>query len=130
MSSSGLLHIIFATCLLSIILSLEEFIININLLVKQILTLKKGYVPVKAFWYNENRKNVCGIRIRELRKQRHLTQKQLAIKAQLAGYDFITETAIIKLELGTRFIPDYEVSIFAQLLDTTTDDLLQSKSCL
>ena len=82
---------------------------------------------MKAFWYDENRKNVCGIRIRELRKQQHMTQKQLAIKAQLAGYDFITETAIIKLELGTRFIPDYEVSIFAQLLGTTADELLLVK---
>lgn len=81
---------------------------------------------MKAFWYNEERKNVCGIRIRELRKQQHLTQKQLAIKAQLAGYDFITETAIIKLELGTRFIPDYEVSIFAELLQTSSEDLLQN----
>lgn len=45
--------------------------------------------------------------------------------AQLAGYDFITETAIIKLEAGTRFIPDYEVSIFAQLLGTTPEYLLQ-----
>lgn len=81
---------------------------------------------MKAFWYNEERKNVCGIRIRESRKQQHLTQKQLAIKAQLAGYDFITETAIIKLELGTRFISDYEVSIFAELLQTSTDNLLQN----
>lgn len=81
---------------------------------------------MKAFWYNEERKNVCGIRICELRKQQHLTQKQLAIKAQLAGYDFITETAIIKLELGTRFIPDYEVSIFAELLQTSAEDLLQN----
>lgn len=79
---------------------------------------------MKAFWYNENRKNICGIRIRELRKQQHLTQKQLSIKAQLAGYDFITETAIIKLESGTRFIPDYEVSIFAQLLNTSPEYLL------
>lgn len=83
---------------------------------------------MKAFWYDENRKNCCGIRIRELRKKQHLTQKQLAIKAQLAGYDSITETAIIKLELGTRFIPDYEVAIFAELLGTTTDDLLQNKN--
>lgn len=45
--------------------------------------------------------------------------------AQLAGYDFITETAIIKLEAGTRFIPDYEISIFAQLLGTTPEYLLQ-----
>lgn len=80
---------------------------------------------MKAFWYDDKRKNICGIRIRELRKQQNMTQKQLSIKAQLAGYDFITETAVIKLELGTRFIPDYEVAIFAELLNTTSEYLLQ-----
>lgn len=45
--------------------------------------------------------------------------------AQLAGYSFITETAIIKLESGTRFIPDYEINIFAKLLKTTPEYLLQ-----
>ncbi len=80
---------------------------------------------MKAFWYNESRKNICGIRIRELRKKKKITQKKLSIMAQLAGYDFITETAIIKLERGTRFIPDYEINIFAELLDTTPEYLLQ-----
>lgn len=80
---------------------------------------------MKAFWYDEKRKNICGLRIRQLRKQQKITQKRLSIMAQLAGYDFITETAIIKLEAGTRFIPDYEVSIFAQLLGTTPEYLLQ-----
>lgn len=80
---------------------------------------------MKAFWYNDSRKNVCGIRIRELRKKKKITQKKLSIMAQLEGYDFITETAIIKLERGTRFVPDYEVGIFAQLLETTPEYLLQ-----
>ncbi|MCI9417916.1 MAG: helix-turn-helix transcriptional regulator [Eubacterium sp.] len=80
---------------------------------------------MKAFWYNESRKNICGIRIRELRKKKKITQKKLSIMAQLAGYDFITETAIIKLERGTRFIPDYEINIFAELLETTPEYLLQ-----
>lgn len=80
---------------------------------------------MKAFWYNDARKNVCGIRIRELRKKKKITQKKLSIMAQLEGYDFITETAIIKLERGTRFVPDYEVGIFAQLLETTPEYLLQ-----
>ncbi len=79
---------------------------------------------MKGFWYNESRKNLCGEKIRELRKSLHLTQKQLSIKAQLQGYDFITETAVVKIELGTRFVPDYEVRIFACLLGTTTDYLL------
>ena len=86
-----------------------------------------GEYILKAFWYNEKRKNVCGLRIRELRKEQKITQKKLAIMAQLAGYDFITETAIIKLELGTRFVPDYEVNIFASLLGTTPEFLLHYK---
>lgn len=80
---------------------------------------------MKAFWYDDKRKNICGLRIRQLRKEQKITQKKLSIMAQLAGYDFITETAIIKLEAGTRFIPDYEVGIFAQLLGTTPEYLLQ-----
>ena len=58
-------------------------------------------------------------------RKKKITQKKLSIMAQLAGYDFITETAIIKLERGTRFIPDYEINIFAELLETTPEYLLQ-----
>lgn len=79
---------------------------------------------MKAFWYNEERKNVCGIRIRELRKEKSITIKKLETMATLAGYDFITQNAITKIEHGIRFVPDYEVSIFAELLDTTPEFLL------
>lgn len=79
---------------------------------------------MKAFWYNEERKNVCGIRIRELREQKNLSIKKLEIMASLAGYDFLTQNIITKIELGIRFVPDYEVAIFAELLDTTTAYLL------
>lgn len=79
---------------------------------------------LKAFWYNSERKNVCGIRIKELRKEKKLSTKQLEIMANLAGYDFITQNAITKAELGIRFIPDYEVAIFAELLETTPAYLL------
>lgn len=79
---------------------------------------------MKAFWYNDKRKNVCGSRIRELRQQRNLTIQRLSVLAQLAGYEFITPNGISKAELGIRFIPDYEVSIFAELLETTPEDLL------
>lgn len=79
---------------------------------------------MKAFWYNSERKNVCGIRIKELRKEKKLSTKKLEIMANLAGYDFITQNAITKAELGIRFIPDYEVAIFAELLDTTPEYLL------
>ena len=76
---------------------------------------------MKAFWYNDTRKNICGLKIRELRKQKKITIKQLSILAELAGYDYITPNVITKVELGIRFIPDYEVSVFAELLNTTPD---------
>lgn len=79
---------------------------------------------MKAFWYNEKRKNVCGLRIREIRQQQGLTVQKLSVMAQLIGYESITPSAISKAELGTRFIPDYEIPIFAELLKTSSDDLL------
>ena len=109
------------SCLTSIFTSCTEYIIKLTTL--YYILSKTGY-SMKSFWYNDNRKNVCGIRIRELRKAKHLTQAQLAIKAQLEGYDKITETAIVKLERGTRFVADYEVKIFARILDTTVEYLL------
>ena len=54
----------------------------------------------------------------------HLTCKDLEIMAYLEGFDFITQNAITKVELGIRFVPDYELSIFAKILDTTVEDLL------
>lgn len=79
---------------------------------------------MKAFWYNEDRKNLCGLKIKELRKQKKLSTKKLEIMASLAGYDSITQNVITKIELGIRFVPDYEVLIFAELLDTTPEYLL------
>lgn len=83
---------------------------------------------MKAFWYNEERKNVCGLRIRELRQQQGLTIQKLSVMAQLAGYETITPNAISKTEIGIRFMPDYEVAIFAELLKTTPEDLLSFDS--
>lgn len=79
---------------------------------------------MKAFWYNQDRKNVCGIKIRELRKQKHISARELEIMATLAGYESITQNAITKIELGIRFVADYEVTIFAELLNTTPEYLL------
>lgn len=79
---------------------------------------------MKAFWYNDSRKNVCGIKIRELRREKHLSTKQLEVMAALAGYDNITQNVITKIELGIRFVADYEVSIFADLLETSPEYLL------
>ncbi len=82
---------------------------------------------MKAFWYNETRKNMCGTKIREYRKKKNMSIEKLATNAQIEGYD-LTANTITKIELGIRFVPDYEVAIFAKLLNTTPDELLTEDS--
>ena len=80
---------------------------------------------MKAFWYNENRKNIIGLEIRKLRREKKLSTRDLAAKIQVNGYNDITENTISKIEQGRRFVPDYEVKIFADALDTTPSKLLE-----
>lgn len=77
------------------------------------------------------RNNYCGEKIRKIRCERGLSQENLAVKMQLAGYN-ITQKAISRIELGERIIPDYELRYFAEalnvsvclLLDLTKDGFL------
>jgi transcriptional regulator with XRE-family HTH domain len=52
-----------------------------------------------------------------------LTQKQLAEKLQLAGYE-MDRLTIVRIENGGRFVPDYEVKALAETLGVTPNDLL------
>lgn len=79
---------------------------------------------MKAFWYNDERKNLCGVNLRLIRKEKKLSIQGLSIMADLAGYDFLTANAITKIELGIRFVPDYEVVALADLLNVPVDKLL------
>lgn len=61
---------------------------------------------MKIYW-NGERKNVIGSRVKELRKKQDISQKILAARLSLSGIDF-TELTILRIEKGTRFVPDYE----------------------
>lgn len=77
---------------------------------------------LKIYW-NGNSKNIIGHKIKALRKERNLTQKELAEKLQLEGHEF-SDLTILRIEQGTRFVPDYEVAILAKFFGITTDELL------
>lgn len=79
---------------------------------------------MKIYW-NGISKNIIGNTIKTLRKERKLTQKELAEKLQLEGYDF-TDLTILRIEQGKRFVPDYEVVALADFFGITTDELLKS----
>ena len=77
---------------------------------------------MKIYW-NGKSKNIIGDKIKELRKNKGLTQKQLAEKLQLEGHEF-SDLTILRIEQGSRFVPDYEIVIFANFFEITTDELL------
>ena len=65
-------------------------------------------------------KNICGVRIRELRKKydgRGITQGMLAAKIQIKGGD-LDRIAVSRVERGIREVSDRELVWFAAALKT------------
>ena len=69
--------------------------------------------------------NLCGKHISALRKEMKISQRELADKLQLTGLD-IDKNAIQRIESGKRFVTDIELVIFASVLKTSVDELLDS----
>ena len=78
---------------------------------------------MKIYWDGKS-KNIIGEKIKILRKQQGLTQKHLAEKLQLEGHEF-SDLTILRIEQGSRFVPDYEVVILADFFGVSTDELLK-----
>ena len=81
---------------------------------------------MKIYW-NGKSKNIIGPKIKELRLRLNLTQKSLAEKFQLEGYEF-SDLTILRIEQGKRFVPDYEVALLAKFFNISVDDLLNSSN--
>ncbi len=77
---------------------------------------------MKNYWTGDS-KNIIGPRVRLLRQSQGLTQKGLAEKLQLEGYD-LTDLTILRIENGTRFVADYEVKALARVLGVSCGELL------
>ena len=69
---------------------------------------------MKIYDYN-GKKNICGERIREARLKLRLSQSDLAARVQVKGV-IMERDSISRVEIGTRFVPDYEIPIFAKVL--------------
>ena len=77
---------------------------------------------MKIYDFN-GRKNICGEKIKELRKKLNLSQENLAAKLQLEGV-IIERDSISRIEIGTRFVADYELLILCRILNTSPAYLL------
>lgn len=69
---------------------------------------------MKIYDYN-GKKNISGERIREARLKLRLSQSDLAARIQVEGV-IMERDSISRVEIGTRFVPDYEIPVFARVL--------------
>lgn len=68
-------------------------------------------------------KNISRDRIHQSRTTQRISQADLAARMQVRGVT-IEREAISKIETGDRFVTDYELMIFAEVLGVTMDWLL------
>ena len=71
----------------------------------------------------EGKKNICGNRVHEARRRIHLTQRDLAAKLQIEGV-IIERDSISRIEIGTRFVADYELRALSSILKVSVAWLL------
>lgn len=67
--------------------------------------------------------NLCGKQIAALRKQKNISQRRLAAKMQLLGYD-VDHYFIRRVENGERFVTDIDIKIFCEALEVGINDIL------
>ena len=78
---------------------------------------------MKIYDYN-GKKNLCGNRIREARLRQRLSQYDLAARLQTQCI-LIEQDSISRIEIGTRFLADYEVKVLAKVLNVPLEWLLE-----
>lgn len=73
---------------------------------------------------DNGRKNLCGDRIREGRARAKMSQSDLAAQLQVRGV-ILERDSISRMEIGTRFVTDYELKNIADILGVSMDWLTQ-----
>lgn len=74
----------------------------------------------------DGKKNLIGTRLVELRKKHSLSQRDLASRLQLSGYN-LDRNVITRIETYQRYVSDIELKGLCQVLSVSPDDLLGLK---
>ena len=74
----------------------------------------------------DGKKNISGERIHQARTTLRLSQAELAARMQVNGVT-IEREAISKIETGDRFVTDYELAVFARILNVSMEWLIEQK---
>ena len=67
--------------------------------------------------------NLCGGKIAKIRKDKKLSQRKLATKMQLLGFD-VDHYFIRRVENGERFVTDIELKAFSEIFNVGIEELL------
>ncbi len=73
--------------------------------------------------------NICGKRLAEIRRSQKLSQRKLATKMQLLGFD-VDHYFIRRVENGERFLTDIDIVIFSRALNITVSDIFSESDLL
>ncbi|MBP3571962.1 MAG: helix-turn-helix transcriptional regulator [Clostridia bacterium] len=77
---------------------------------------------MKIYDYN-GKKNICGDRVHEARCKLRLTQSDLAARLQVNGI-IMERDSVSRIEIGTRFVADYELRELSKILGVPVNWLL------
>ena len=77
---------------------------------------------MKIYDFN-GKKNVCGKRVKEARKKLGITQNELSARLQTEGVN-IERDSVSRIEIGTRFVADYELIVLCRVLNVDAAYLL------
>ena len=77
---------------------------------------------MKIYDFN-GKKNICGDKVKEVRKRLGITQTELAARLQTEGVN-IERDSVSRIEIGTRFVADYELVVLCKILNVSSDYLL------
>lgn len=70
--------------------------------------------------------NLTGSKIAQIRKEKKLSQRKLAAKMQLLGYD-VDHYFIRRVENGERFVTDIDLVIFSKALEIPISEILSAE---
>ena len=70
--------------------------------------------------------NLTGNKIAQIRKAKKLSQRKLAAKMQLLGFD-VDHYFIRRVENGERFVTDIDLVIFSKALEVPISEILSAE---
>lgn len=75
---------------------------------------------------NADGKNLIGKRLRKLRADKNLSQRDLARELQLIGID-MDKNVITRIETDKRYVTDFELQALKEIFDVSYDYLIDGK---